>query len=55
MEGDTLTTQQLYFLEQRGTDEDGKIVGELVSTGLRPRTFDMPGAQQYEALRPVDA
>ena len=58
MEGDTMTMQQLYFFEQRGTDEDGKIIGELVSTGLRPRTFDMPGAENYEApfqeLRPVE-
>ena len=59
MEGDTLTMQQLYFFEQRGVDEDGRVIGELVSTGLRPRTFDMPGAEQYEApfhqLRAVDA
>ncbi|MDA0353178.1 MAG: CpaF family protein [Chloroflexi bacterium] len=58
MEGDTLTMQQLYYFEQRGVDEDGRIVGGLVSTGLRPRTFDMPGAQSYEApfhaLRAVD-
>ena len=52
------TLQQLYYFEQRGVDEDGRIIGELVSTGLRPRTFDMPGAQSYEepfhALRAVD-
>ena len=59
MEGDTMTMQQLYFFEQRGTDDEGKIIGELVSTGLRPRTFDIPGAEAYEApfheLRAVDA
>ena len=49
MEGDTLTMQQLYYFEQRGIDEDGRIVGELVSTGLRPRTFDTPGGEEYEA------
>ena len=58
MEGDTMTMQQLYCFEQRGTDADGRIIGELVSTGLRPRTFDMPGAEDYEApfhaLRAVD-
>ncbi len=58
MEGDTMTMQQLYYFEQRGIDDDGRIIGELVSTGLRPRTFDMPGAEAYEgsfhALRAVD-
>ncbi len=59
MEGDTMTMQQLYYFEQRGTDDDGRIIGELVATGLRPRTFDMDGAEEYEApfqqLRAVDA
>jgi pilus assembly protein CpaF len=58
MEGDTMTMQQLYYFEQRGVDDDGHIIGELVSTGLRPRTFDMPGAEAYEApfhaLRALD-
>ena len=58
MEGETMTMQQLYYFEQNGTDEEGRIIGELVSTGLRPRSFDMPGATTYEepfhALRAVD-
>jgi pilus assembly protein CpaF len=28
--------QELFVFERRGTDEDGKVVGEFVSTGIRP-------------------
>ena len=35
LEGDTITTQELFRFEQRGV-MDGKVVGEHVFTGLRP-------------------
>jgi hypothetical protein len=40
--------QQLYAFEHRGTDDEGRILGELVPTGLRPRTFDLPGTEDFE-------
>jgi pilus assembly protein CpaF len=48
MEGDTISMQQLYVFEHRGTDDEGRILGELVPTGLRPRTFDLPGTEDFE-------
>jgi pilus assembly protein CpaF len=36
MEEQTVTMQDLFLFEQRGVDEDGRIVGELKPTGLRP-------------------
>src|SRR5262249_25138297 len=40
MEGDTITLQELFTYERGGIDPDGKIVGRLVSTGIRPRFAD---------------
>ncbi len=39
-EGPTITMQEVYRFEQRGTDPQGRILGELVPTGLRPRVMD---------------
>lgn len=36
MEGDTIVLQDLFVFTQTGFDQDGKIVGELKSTGIRP-------------------
>lgn len=37
MEGDTIVMQDIFVFEQTGIDENGKIIGELRPTGLRPR------------------
>ena len=36
MEGEVITTQDLYLFRQTGTDGDGRIQGALVPTGIRP-------------------
>ena len=37
MEGDTVTLQDLFLYEQTGIDENGKIIGQMKPTGLRPK------------------
>ncbi len=36
MEGDVIITQDLFTFEFKGEDENGKLVGEFISTGIRP-------------------
>lgn len=36
MEGDVITTQDLFRFEQTGMDADGKLIGHFVSTGMQP-------------------
>jgi len=36
MEGDVITTQDLFKFEFTGEDESGKLVGDFISTGVRP-------------------
>ena len=36
MEGDIIQTQDLFTFDHRGFDEQGKIIGSLVSSGLQP-------------------
>jgi pilus assembly protein CpaF len=40
MEGDTIVMQDLFVFEQTSIHEDGKIIGELRPTGLRPRASE---------------
>jgi pilus assembly protein CpaF len=40
MEGDTIVMQDIFRFEQTGIDDNGKILGELQPTGLRPRVND---------------
>jgi pilus assembly protein CpaF len=50
MEGDIITTSELFTFERRGLDKDGNVQGELVATGivpafekrLRERGIDLP-------------
>ncbi len=37
MESDTITMQDLYVFKRTGRDENGKVLGQLVATGMRPR------------------
>jgi pilus assembly protein CpaF len=36
MEGDTVVMTDVFRFEQTGTDEEGKVVGQLQPTGIRP-------------------
>ena len=36
MEGDVITTQDLFTYNYQGEDPDGRLRGEFVSSGLRP-------------------
>ena len=36
MEGDVITSSELFRFERRGLDKDGKVLGELVTTGIVP-------------------
>ncbi len=40
MEGEVVTLQDIFFFEQRGVDEQGKIIGRLKPTGIRPKFFE---------------
>lgn len=40
MEGDTILMQDLFLFKQSAIDENGKIVGALQATGLRPRASE---------------
>ncbi|GMU39275.1 MAG: secretion protein [Chloroflexota bacterium] len=40
MEGHMITLQDLFLFESTGQDEDGRITGALVPTGLQPRFID---------------
>ena len=40
MEGTVITQQEIFRFDQRGTDKDGKIVGEYRATGLRPKAME---------------
>ncbi|MEM7133785.1 MAG: CpaF family protein [Chloroflexota bacterium] len=37
MEGDTIVMQDIFAFEQKGLSEEGKVLGELNPTGLRPK------------------
>ncbi|MCP8616135.1 CpaF family protein [Salirhabdus salicampi] len=41
MEGETITLQDIFSFKQTGTNEDGKIEGKFVSTGIRPRAAEI--------------
>jgi pilus assembly protein CpaF len=38
-EGPTISMQEIYRFEQRGIDEQGKVIGQLAPTGVRPRSL----------------
>lgn len=40
MEGDVVVLSDIFTFEHNGVDIDGKILGELKATGVRPRFFD---------------
>src|SRR5882724_2478366 len=40
MEGNVITTQEIFLFQQTGTGEDGQILGEFQVTGVRPRVLE---------------
>jgi len=40
MEGDVITLQDLFLYKQTGLDERGKVKGDFVATGIRPKFTD---------------
>ena len=40
MEGDVITLQDIFIFEQRGKDENNKIIGSFRPTGIRPKFID---------------
>ena len=39
MEGDVIVLQDIFSFQQEGVDEEGKIIGRLVPTGVRPKFY----------------
>jgi pilus assembly protein CpaF len=39
MEGDVITLQDIFIFRQDGIDENGKIIGKVVATGIRPKFY----------------
>jgi pilus assembly protein CpaF len=37
MEGETITTQEIFQFERKGVDKDGRVIGRFRPTGVRPR------------------
>ena len=48
MEGDVITMQDIFTFEQSGVDEDGKVIGRLRPTGIRPKCMDKLEAHGFE-------
>jgi pilus assembly protein CpaF len=48
MEGDVITMQDIFMFEQKGVDEDGRVMGRLRPTGIRPRCMDRLKAYGFE-------
>ena len=40
MEGNTITTQEIFSFQQRGIDREGKVRGRFVFGGVRPKFID---------------
>jgi pilus assembly protein CpaF len=40
MEGDVIILQDIFSFQQYGVDEQGKVIGKLLPTGVRPRFYE---------------
>lgn len=40
MEGDVIVLQDIFAFEQMGLDENGKVIGRLLPTGVRPKFYE---------------
>jgi len=50
MEGEVVTMQDLFKLEYLGEDEDGKLITQLKSSGMRPKFWDKARQFNVEKL-----
>ena len=48
MEGDTISMQEIFTFEREGIDADGRVIAQLVPTGLRPSFVDKLAADGIE-------
>jgi pilus assembly protein CpaF len=48
MEGEVITMQDIFTFEQTGVDEEGRVIGRLRPTGIRPRCMDRLKAYGFE-------
>ena len=48
MEGNVITMQDIFTFEQLGVEEDGRVIGRLRPTGIRPRCMDRLNAAGFE-------
>ncbi len=48
MEGDVITMQDIFRFEQTGVDQDGRVIGRLHPTGIRPRCMERLQAHGFE-------
>ena len=44
MEGEVVTTQDIFVFEQTGVDSNGRVKGRFRATGVRPMTLAMPSS-----------
>ena len=40
MEGDTITMQDIFAFKRTGSNDNGKVLGQLIATGMRPQAAD---------------
>ena len=40
MEGEVVTMQEIFKFQRISTDADGNVIGQFVSTGIRPKFID---------------
>ena len=52
MEGDTITTQDIFVFDRTGLRRDGKVCGRFRATGIRPRCTER--LQSFGVQLPVD-
>ncbi|MBP1948063.1 CpaF family protein [Virgibacillus litoralis] len=47
LEGDIIVLQDIFTFRQSGVDDDGKILGKLVPTGIRPKFYEQ---MEYQGI-----
>ncbi|MDX1493928.1 MAG: CpaF family protein, partial [Longimicrobiales bacterium] len=48
MEGDVITMQDIFTFEQTGVEEDGRVIGHLRPTGIRPKCMERLQAHGFQ-------
>jgi pilus assembly protein CpaF len=48
MEGEVITMQDIFTFEQTGVDDDGRVLGRLRPTGIRPKCLERLGTQGFQ-------